>query len=1464
MEQRRRQAAEGLLKHSLFGLQVHDAAVLKYLNGLKDLMLATCGERDQIGLLSENIREIEGQLQSRSEGFLLESLRRFEQDMEVLLDVASGDEATEEDELTDEDQEMEECLSLSQDPLICSTTPQASPMIAVTSEEKKTEEELLCGVCCAPDSLENDPIVICEVCGVAVHQTCYRLAAVPEGDWYCHPCRQYLDSQDIEKNLIPTHELECEACCSKAGALAPTVDGGWVHVACSMFLPELYMQEKHASRFQGPLDELQVVCGLDKLKQRRKLRCCFCKKSSDKGACAQCAVGKCTVAYHALCALRNGIKLRYMEAKGQFGSGCLKHQATLLNMDAETDSDITVIENKVAKKLRKSAWSDDDVSESGEEENDDENELDSDSDHDGSQDSLSDDDHMGGEQQKPKPQPTPTKMSPPRLLGAPPLRSKGSKQSNRRKRSRQTRLSFASAEDAPVQTTLPSKEEATPASSALANLKPVVSRSAPPHLTVSSNTKNAETNNQLVLQANVFAPAIYPPEYKPNHSDEQDFEYVMVLISSRPLGLGIASSKEGRGVYLLAKTTRNPAVVAALEHGVIQNGDEIFAFNDQVLRNTDLKSFKEEIVPGASLPIRCWFRTKRKSKVFAARPSFTGSKTASQQVSANLTSTPVSAKQPSLNPSVPAVSPLAEIVSPDSHNAAVAVSTQNSREGDAGGVALGIDWPWVFLRSDGKLAMNLFWKSLDSAFFLRKIGKRTFSQLHEKVEDMCGVRLSNAHSEYEQVRELLVMPRRERVPAYLVDFRKTREQKQQFLSSDVLMGELKDTEAEVDEQTPLDVGTTVSVAKRTWPGMNKLGGVGRIKKVNKETLPNGNKRFTYNIAYVLSGNDKNVERKYISVVDLDAEEADKNEETSSTSTGRRQKVEPEKDATESEESNPDTFCVRLAFAVCRTPNEDKLTELPEVESTRSPKRRRFHLQFSTANSAVYCERKTEQADAAQPVKEMLLHRHFPVKVRDALANDCFSSELVNVEDRVGDEVDEDDTDSENEADEIKNELANLQNQFRSVMESNELTFARLTKKVEGEYALKEYRQHELQDIQWRNYERMYQELQTAKRQFDDSDEDSDGSEDDQVHGSGANVESNDEGDSENEDISFGGMFVNKLKQEGSEVCALCELSGGDFTGTDTGSVVHPQCAMFTPETFFKNGVVHGINLVDPERRRLKCSICGGRKGLSKIQCSHRKCVRAYHVACAFVNGLLTRDPYYQAWCPRHLKTSGMGHFVELPDHLTKDKSAQPTATNTGELSTTTPASSPARRRKPGRPRSSQQRKSRGRKNTTPVDTTAATQVDISSSKTNKKRKRKGSSASITASAGGGSSKNARGTRGSSPRSAIVVEGEEPRCARRLEIELSDDSDHEGKAVEAWQQGHDSQHIFSKNDVVEVLARDWRGINKPGGVARVRAAEVVQTKTGGKDVFYDVIHIVGAFKEKRLPAKFVRAYQPSDE
>ena len=48
----------------------------------------------------------------------------------------------------------------------------------------------------------------------------------------------------------------------------------------------------------------------------------------------------------------------------------------------------------------------------------------------------------------------------------------------------------------------------------------------------------------------------------------------------------------------------------------------------------------------------------------------------------------------------------------------------------------------------------------------------------------------------------------------------------------------------------------VSVAPRTWPGINKLGGTGRITRVYDDCR--------YDVSYVLGGNEKGVEEKYIS------------------------------------------------------------------------------------------------------------------------------------------------------------------------------------------------------------------------------------------------------------------------------------------------------------------------------------------------------------------------------------------------------------------------------------------------------------------------------------------------------------------------------------------------------------------------------------------------------------------------
>jgi len=80
-------------------------------------------------------------------------------------------------------------------------------------------------------------------------------------------------------------------------------------------------------------------------------------------------------------------------------------------------------------------------------------------------------------------------------------------------------------------------------------------------------------------------------------------------------------------------------------------------------------------------------------------------------------------------------------------------------------------------------------------------------------------------------------------------------------------------ESDSDESNPEDefsppkelfhVGAIVEVAKRTWPGVNKLGGVGKVIDV-EGSLEEGNLKYLIN--YVLGGREKDVDAKFVSLV----------------------------------------------------------------------------------------------------------------------------------------------------------------------------------------------------------------------------------------------------------------------------------------------------------------------------------------------------------------------------------------------------------------------------------------------------------------------------------------------------------------------------------------------------------------------------------------------------------------------
>lgn len=956
---------------------------------------------------------------------------------------------------------------------------------------------------------------------------------------------------------------------------------------------------------------------------------------------------------------------------------------------------------------------------------------------------------------------------------------------------------------------------------------------APSFVLPSGPATNA--TNRLVLHSRVFVPAYYPPGLRNNDGDK-DYEYVMILIQSMPIGMVIATqpTSYGTGIFLNGSKTHNPVVSEALARGVLHDGDEVFAMNHTILRNVSIEEV-HNIIPTLKYPVQCWFRTKRRnapSPTPPAMPAFNN-----QQSDLKRDAILDEKKQDGQHSGLNSIKEQAETTlltsgMPKPNSLPIALPEEKSPVENEG---LSVDWPWFYLRSDGKVAMNLFWRSFDGAFFLRKMNTRVMLALQDKIETMVGVRFSSDHPGYNQVQELLVMPKREQLPQYLVDFRKSRKQKQRFLSSDIFMGVSAETlkaEDEVDEQTSIAIGTIVTVAKRTWAGINKLGGAGRVRKVHEESLDGGKKRFTYDIAYVLGGGEKKVERKYISVVDLNKEAEKEKEESEVDDSGIK---------TDEEGEGATPMKMRLRLQVDKSNDETLLLALSALAVNNppeaAPRKRVFQFQVSTANGNVHLEHKTR--DENPTAKDLLLHKHFEVKMsdEDAIVKACFHPTLLSAEERSIDDVDDLDDEGasdHDEEDEIKAQLESLQRELSTVLTRSQDVFASIKSDIEREYATKAYRKRILEEIQWKHYEQMYRETVAARDQFDDSDDESEKSDEETSRGRrpgsqkdrSRDAVSSDDEDEESEDDTFGGLFVNKIKQEGDEICVLCELSGGDFAATSCGRVVHPQCAMYTPETYFKDGVAHGMDQIPVERRALSCAICHGRKGLSKIQCANKRCVLAYHISCAYINGLLIRDPHYQAWCPKHLKSSGMAQEVELPKHLLK-ASAQ------GGRG----ASKAKKRATHGK---------KGRRETPRAEATAP--GAISSSKTNRKRKRKSS---------------IRNDALENPDDE-KLDDTERSCVRRLDIDEDSDGEQdsaEGKGSEDLQQA--PQQVFRVDDVVLVLAREWVGSNKPGGVARIRAVHKAESNDNDK-LLYDVAYVLGSTKEKRVEAEYVRAYQKAEQ
>ncbi|GAY48864.1 hypothetical protein CUMW_114940 [Citrus unshiu] len=100
-----------------------------------------------------------------------------------------------------------------------------------------------------------------------------------------------VDWKDLDKCSV------CHMDENDGGAMKPTTDGRWAHLACAIWIPETCLTD--VKRME-PIDGLNRVS-----KDRWKLLCSICGVSY--GACIQCSNTTCRVAYHPLCARAAGL-----------------------------------------------------------------------------------------------------------------------------------------------------------------------------------------------------------------------------------------------------------------------------------------------------------------------------------------------------------------------------------------------------------------------------------------------------------------------------------------------------------------------------------------------------------------------------------------------------------------------------------------------------------------------------------------------------------------------------------------------------------------------------------------------------------------------------------------------------------------------------------------------------------------------------------------------------------------------------------------------------------------------------------------------------------------------------------------------------------------------------------------------------------------------------------------------------
>ncbi|KAF3920945.1 Peregrin [Dactylellina cionopaga] len=148
-------------------------------------------------------------------------------------------------------------------------------------DDEDTSEDSKCQICDDGECENSNAIVFCDGCNIAVHQDCYGVPFIPEGQWLCRRC-----------SLLAPRRENCIFCPNTDGAFKMTDSALWSHLLCAIWIPEVAISNMV---YMEPVEGVDLVP-----KSRWKLHCYICKQRM--GACIQCSNKNCYLAFHVTCA----------------------------------------------------------------------------------------------------------------------------------------------------------------------------------------------------------------------------------------------------------------------------------------------------------------------------------------------------------------------------------------------------------------------------------------------------------------------------------------------------------------------------------------------------------------------------------------------------------------------------------------------------------------------------------------------------------------------------------------------------------------------------------------------------------------------------------------------------------------------------------------------------------------------------------------------------------------------------------------------------------------------------------------------------------------------------------------------------------------------------------------------------------------------------------------------------------